>query len=98
MINLIIDETKAMNTEGRSFSIAESVNAQLPFFACKNIILDKQAQKSIERYLYCEKFGVAPYEGGYGKQPKKWVDTSFVIRSALAEREASEIKKAKNKK
>ena len=90
-----------IQAEGDKLGVSDhvtNIHAHLPLFACKNAIYDKNAQDAISKYLYCEKFGVAPYEGGYGKQPKKWVDTSFVIRNALATKEALEIKNAKNKK
>ena len=49
VIDLLIDETEQANYEGKSFNIAESVMAQLPFFACKNMMLDREAQQDISR-------------------------------------------------
>ena len=40
VIDLIIAETKEENEKGSSFNIASSVMAQLPFFACSNVIMD----------------------------------------------------------
>tara|TARA_Y100001963_G_scaffold58172_1_gene81426 strand:- start:4754 stop:4957 length:204 start_codon:yes stop_codon:yes gene_type:complete len=57
--------------------------AQLPFFACKNIVLDEKCQKDIARYVYCNDFGTPPYKGDYGKQPKKWIDKSFLIKKII---------------
>ena len=76
-----------MNTKGNEFDIAKSVNAQLPFFACRNVVLDNQHQKDIQRYIYCKEFGVPAYKGAYGDQPAKWVDKAFVIKNALAKKE-----------
>ena len=45
--------------------------------------------------MYCQEFNVAPYPGSYGSQPKKWVDTAFIIRKVLAKREESMINKQK---
>ena len=98
VIDLIIEETKEFNeTSGKSFDVSESVVSQMPFFACRNILFDKDIQKDVQRYLYCEKFNVPPYEGGYNKQPCLWVEKAFLIRKYLAKLESREIKKAKDK-
>ena len=47
VIRLLIDETQEHINEGSNLHIAESVMAQLPFFACGNIMIDKNAQKDI---------------------------------------------------
>ena len=57
--------------------------AQLPFFACRNIVLDEKYQKDIARYVYCNDFGTPPYKGDYGNQPKKWIDKSFLIKKIM---------------
>ena len=98
VIDLIIEEVKEFNeTSGKSFDVSESVVSQMPFFACRNILFDKDIQKDVQRYLYCEKFNVPPYEGGYGSQPYLWVEKAFLIRKYLAKLESREIKKAKDK-
>ena len=48
-------------------------------------------QKNIERYVYCEQFGISPYPGSYGEQPAKWVDRAFTIKSTLAKKEKDQI-------
>jgi len=73
------------------FDIAKSVVSQIPFFACKNIFFDKEVQNDIRRYIYCEKFGVAPYKGSYGEQPFNWVQRAFEIKNALAKKEKRDI-------
>ena len=45
--------------------------------------------------MYCEKFGISPYEGDYGKQPCLWVDKVFAIKKAFAKLESNQINKAK---
>ena len=98
VIDLIIEETKESNeTSGKSFDISESVFSQMPFFACRNILFDKDIQSDIQRYLYCEKFNVPPYDGDYNNQPCLWVEKTFLIRKYLAKLESREIKKAKDK-
>ena len=98
VVDLIIEETKEFNkTSGKSFDVSESVVSQMPFFACRNILFDRDIQKDVQRYLYCEKFNVPPYEGGYNKQPCLWVEKAFLIRKYLAKLESREIKKAKDK-
>lgn len=83
VIDLLIEEVHQRNKEGSSFNIAESVVRQLPFFTCTNVLLDKQAQKDISRYLYAENFGVPPYKGSYGEQPSKWIEKSFLIKKII---------------
>ena len=83
VIKLLINEVKEINKEGNKFNIAESIVKQLPFFACANVLLDKQSQKDISRYIYSEQFGISPYKGSYGEQPAKWVEKSFLIKSII---------------
>ncbi|MAG76076.1 MAG: hypothetical protein CL811_04870 [Colwelliaceae bacterium] len=95
--DLIEEETIKVNKKkGMEFDLAVSINAQLPFFTCRNIFLERSMQKDIQRYLYCEKFGTSPYKGDYGEQPCLWVDKVSIIRSALAKLEKNNIDKAKN--
>ena len=96
VVKLIIQEVKEFNEEqGKQFDIEESVQAQLPFFCCKNRVFDRKMQKDIQRYMYCEKFGISPYFGDFGKQPCLWVDKTFVIKKAFAKLESNKINKAK---
>ena len=96
VIDLIIAETKQVNEEqGKDFDIAQSVVSQMPFFACMNIFFDNKIQKDIQRYIYCEKFGIPPYKGSYGEQPAKWVLRAFAIKSALAKKEKKELENAR---
>ena len=84
VIDSIIEETKAVNEEqGKGFDIARSVSAQLPFFACKNRMLNQEMQNDISRYVYCEKFNVPAYNGAYGDQPRKWIQKSMFIGSVI---------------
>ena len=96
VVNLIVQETREFNTEkGKKFDIEQSVQAQLPFFCCKNRMFDKEIQKDIQRYMYCEQFGISPYEGDYGKQPCLWVEKVFIIKKSFARLESNKINKAK---
>ena len=96
VIDLIIEETKEFNEkQNKSFDISESVVVQIPFFACRNILIDDSVKKDVQRYLYCEKFNVPPYEGGYGSQPFLWIEKTFLIRKYLAKLESREKNKAK---
>ena len=84
VVDLIIRETKEMNEKtGKSFEVSGSVKSQLPFFACNNILFDKEFQKDIERYIYCENFKTPAYSGGYDDQPALWVQKSFIIKKAV---------------
>ena len=95
VIKLLIEETREINSKGKSFDVGMSVSKQLPFFSCMNILYDKDAQKYVEKYIYCKDFNVAPYDGDFGSQPKRWVDRAFIIKKALAKREESMINKQK---
>ena len=95
VIKLLIEETREINSKGKSFDVGMSVSKQLPFFSCMNILYNKDAQKYVEKYIYCQNFNIAPYDGDFGDQPKKWVDRAFIIKKALAKREESMINKQK---
>lgn len=92
VIDLIIAETKEENEKGSSFNIASSVMAQLPFFACSNVIMDQKAQKDISRFMYVRSFNVPAYNGSYGEQPKKWVEKSFLLNNLIERQKAKAIK------
>ena len=95
-VDLIIKDTEELNeTMGERFDICDSVYSQISFFACKDILYDKNIQKDIKKYLYCEKFNIAPYEGDFGQQPCLWVEKTFLIRKYLAKLESKQINKAK---
>ena len=55
------------------------------------MIHDREMQRDIERYIYCEQFGISPYPGSYGEQPAKWVDRVFIIKNTLAKRQKDQI-------
>ena len=96
VVELIKQETLEINSnKGKEFDLVESINAQLPFFSCRNILFDTEAQKDIRRYLYCEKFNVPAYKGSYGEQPCLWVDKTSIIRKYFAKLENKQINKAK---
>ena len=90
VVELVRAETVDTNLSGGNFNIAESVMAQLPFFTCKNLFLNKESQKDISRFIYSKDFGISPYQGSYGEQPHKWVAKSFLLKSIL-ERQKSKV-------
>ncbi len=92
VIDLIIAETKEENEKGSSFNIASSVMAQLPFFACSNVMINQEAQKDISRFVYVRNFNVPAYNGSYGEQPKKWVEKSFLLNNLLERQKAKAMK------
>ena len=95
--DLIIEETVQVNQEqNRSFDVAQSLVAQIPFFACPGKFMDISLHTDIERYTCCEKFNIPPYEGSYDNQPAKWVRRAFAIRKALAKKEKKDIDVRKN--
>tara|TARA_R100001594_G_scaffold50636_2_gene83884 strand:- start:491 stop:889 length:399 start_codon:yes stop_codon:yes gene_type:complete len=92
VIRLIIDETKEENKKGGSFNIASSVMAQLPFFACVNMMKNIKAQEDIARFMYARQFKISPYQGSYGDQPRKWVEKSFLLTGLIERQKAKAIK------
>ena len=92
VIDLLIDETEQANYEGKSFNIAESVMEQLPFFACNNLILNKESQADIARFIYSRDFNIPPYKGSYGDQPSKWIEKSFTIKNLLERQKSKAMK------
>ena len=71
--------------------MAKNVHKQLPFFACQNIIYDKQLQNDIKKYIYCKDFGISAHTGSYGDQPAKWVEKTFILKSTFAKQEKDAI-------
>ena len=67
-------------------------------WAVVDLIIDEtvQVNEDIERYTYCEKFNIPPYEGCYDNQPAKWVRRAFAIRKAFAKKEKKDIDGRKN--
>ena len=98
IIDLLIEEVYENNKKGKEFDVAQSINAQLPFFSCRNFFIDNEIQKDIQRYIYCKDNNVPPYEGSYDNQPALWVETYFIIKSAFAKKEKSMIDKNKERK
>ena len=82
---------------GKNFDIVSSVSQQLPFFSCNNFSIDKNCQKDIAKYLYCKEFNVQPFDGSFGKQPKKWIDKVNTIKHCIYEREKNIQNKMKKK-
>tara|TARA_R100000458_G_C8213563_1_gene200243 strand:+ start:315 stop:662 length:348 start_codon:yes stop_codon:yes gene_type:complete len=100
VIDLLIDEVKSNNEKfDKQFDVASSIESQISFFACKNVLHKKEYQDDIARYLYCKDFGVQPYEGDYSKHPAKWIDKAFIIKHAIAkkERKLRDVRKNSNK-
>lgn len=83
---------------GKDFNVANSIYKQLPFFACRNIILNKEHQQDISRYVYCNEFGIPPFDGPYSSQPSRWVQKSFIIKSVLNSRKNISSDKSKDSK
>ena len=76
---------------GKGFDVANSVIAQIPFFACFNNFISREYQEDIKRFVYCQETNVQPYEGSYEQQPYRWVEKYFIIKSALAKKEKDMI-------
>ena len=91
VIGLLINEAEEWNEKGKNFDIGLSVTMQLPFFSCSNLILSKENQKAIQRYVYCNETGTQAYNGAYGEQPYKWLQQYFILKQAFAQKEKAQI-------
>ena len=49
------------------------------------MLLDTKLQDVISRRQYCERFGVAPFEGGYDNQPEWWLTALNVVDNSEAQ-------------
>jgi len=84
VIGLLKEELQHHNSKGgKQFNLHETIKSHMPFFACSNHFLSNECQKDIQRYLYCKKMNVPPYEGSYGMQPKKWISKCNIIENML---------------
>ena len=97
IIDLLIKEVHETNEKGKEFDTAKSINAQLPFFTCRNIFIDKDIQKDIRRYVYCKDLGVSPYKGSFDEHPAVWIDKYFLIKQSFAKTEKRQIAESKRK-
>ena len=97
VVDLLIEEVKHFNNEGKGFDVSRSIDAQLPFFTCKNLFHSKENQRDIQRYIYCQDFNTQPYPGGYGEQPILWVEKAFIIKSVLAKLNKDKIEDGNRK-
>jgi hypothetical protein len=97
VINLLKEELEEHNkTSERKFELHQSIKSHLPFFACPNHFISREYQRDIQRYTYCKKMKVPPYEGSYGNQPKKWIDKCNVIEKMLNYVQSEQYNKLKN--
>jgi hypothetical protein len=94
---MLIVETQEHEEKGSKVDIPLSVSNQLPFFACNNIIMNKEARNDISKYIYCKDYGIPPYKGSYEEQPAKWVIKHYIIKNSLAKEEELAIKKSEKK-
>jgi hypothetical protein len=84
VIGLLKQELKEHNISNKKkFTLHQTIQSHFPFFACPNNFLDQKYQNDIQRYIYCQKMRVSPYEGDYGKHPKKWIIKCNVIEKIL---------------
>ena len=97
VINLLKEELEEHNeTAEKKFELHQTIKSHLPFFACPNNFISKEYQRDIQRYTYCKKMKVPPYEGSYGNQPKKWIDKCNVIEKMLNYIQSEQYNKKKN--
>ena len=61
-----------------------------------HLIVDKDAQKDIGRFIYSRDYSISPYKGSYGEQPSKWVEKSFLMKNLIERKKSNAIKKVNN--
>ena len=93
VIQELINEAKFYNWKGKKFDVATSVAKQLPFFCCSNNVINKEYQRIIQRYVYCNETKTPAYNGDYGQQPSRWVAQYFILKNAFAYQEKTLIEK-----
>ncbi len=93
IIRLLIKEANMHNERGKKYDTALSISKQIPFFCCPNKVLNKDYQKAIERYVFCNETSTQAYSGAYGQQPYRWIQMYFLIKQAFAIKEQELIKK-----
>jgi len=94
VIDLLKEELEEHNQSSKKkFHLHQTVISHLPFFACENHILNKEHQRDIQRYIYCKKMNVSPYEGHYGNHPKRWIVKCNIIEKMLNYIESEQYKK-----
>tara|TARA_R110002020_G_scaffold188167_3_gene386828 strand:+ start:857 stop:1228 length:372 start_codon:yes stop_codon:yes gene_type:complete len=91
VVDLCENEAYETNLQGNDFDIVDSIITKMYFFACPNMFLREDHQKDIQRYLYCEEFGISPYPGSYGQQPYKWIQKSFLFKKAFGKQQKKVI-------
>jgi len=69
--------------KGNADDLAMDVYMQLPFFCWSVVLLDKNIQRDINRYVYAKELGIAPYPGSYGEQPAIWIEKQFLIKNMI---------------
>ena len=77
------EESELVSKSGNSLDILNNIYEQLPFFGCKNKILDTYCQKDIGKYVYCNDTNTPPYSGSYQDTPSLWINKYYTIKSAM---------------
>jgi len=97
VVDLLKQEVEEHNaTSEKQFEIHQAIISHIPFFTCPNHFISKEYQRDIQRYTYCKKMKVPPFQGSYGNQPKKWIDKCNVIEKMLNYIQSQQIKKSKD--
>ena len=71
---------------------------QLPFFCCTDKFIEKNIQKDIEKYIYCEDTKTSAFPGSYGQIPLVWKEKHFIIKQSLSILQEIKTDKLKQKK
>ena len=52
----------------------------LNHFCCPHLLLDKNSQKDITKYMYCAETNTPPFKGSYEDLPSIWIDKYYLLR------------------
>ena len=80
---------------GKSFDVPFSIAKQLPFFVCSNVLMKKEYQKDIGKYIFCNETSTPAYPGSYSDQPYRWIQIYFILKQAFAQQQKNLIDKEK---
>lgn len=94
-INLLVEESENRQNKGSSFTTANAIYEQLPFFCCYNKILNEKSQNDISRYIYCIETNTQPFPGSYGDTPVSWKEKYFIIKQTMNLRDKQIMEKAR---
>ena len=69
----------------------------LNHFCCPYLLLDRDSQKDITKYMYCKETNTPPYKGSYEDLPSIWIEKYYLLRGLQNHKENMEAEKQRAK-